>query len=42
MSEQIAALEAAIAQGARRVVFHSGGTRREMEILQPRRDAAAA
>lgn len=30
-SEQIAALRAAIATGARRVVFHSGGTRREVE-----------
>lgn len=30
-SEQIAALRAAIADGARRVVFHSGGTRREVE-----------
>lgn len=30
-SEQIAALRAAIATGARRIVFHSGGTRREVE-----------
>lgn len=30
-SEQIAALREAIAQGARKVVFHSGGTRREVE-----------
>ena len=30
-SEQIAALRDAIATGARRVVFHSGGTRREVE-----------
>lgn len=29
--EQIAALEEAIAMGARKVVFHSGGTRREVE-----------
>jgi hypothetical protein len=30
-SEQIAALRDAIAQGARKIVFHSGGTRREVE-----------
>ena len=30
-SEQIAALLEAIAQGARKIVFHSGGTRREVE-----------
>lgn len=30
-SEQIAALRAAIATGSRRIVFHSGGTRREVE-----------
>lgn len=30
-SEQIAALRAAIATGAKRIVFHSGGTRREVE-----------
>jgi hypothetical protein len=29
----IAALEIAIAQGARRVIFHSGGTRREVEYF---------
>lgn len=30
-SELIAALRVAIAAGSRRVVFHSGGTRREVE-----------
>jgi endonuclease IV len=30
-SEQIAALRAAVATGSKRVVFHSGGTRREVE-----------
>lgn len=30
-SEQIAALREAIATGSRRIVFHSGGTRREVE-----------
>lgn len=30
-SEQIAALREAIAQGARKIVFHTGGTRREVE-----------
>lgn len=30
-SEQIAALRAAISTGSRRIVFHSGGTRREVE-----------
>lgn len=30
-SEQVAALREAIATGARRIVFHSGGTRREVE-----------
>lgn len=30
-SEQIAALRAAISSGSRRIVFHSGGTRREVE-----------
>lgn len=42
-SEQIAALRAAIATGARRVVFHSGGTRREVEYhsLKDMREALA-
>lgn len=31
IDDQIAALSDAIAQGAKRVVFHSGGTRREVE-----------
>lgn len=31
LDDQIAALEAAIAQGAKRVMFQSGGTRREIE-----------
>lgn len=30
-TEQIVALKAAIASGSRRIVFHSGGTRREVE-----------
>ena len=30
-AEMIAALREAIATGARRIVFHSGGTRREVE-----------
>jgi endonuclease IV len=30
-SEQITAIKAAIASGSRRIVFHSGGTRREVE-----------
>jgi endonuclease IV len=39
--EQIAALEDAIAMGARKVTFHSGGTRREVEYhsLKEMRDA---
>lgn len=43
-SEQIAALRAAIATGARRVVFHSGGTRREVEYhsLKDMREALSA
>lgn len=43
-SEQIAALRAAIATGARRIVFHSGGTRREVEYhsLKDMREALAA
>lgn len=42
-SEQIAALRAAIATGARRIVFHSGGTRREVEYhsLKDMREALA-
>ncbi|HWT62370.1 hypothetical protein F9K97_03270 [Brucella anthropi] len=31
IDEQIAALEDAIATGAKKVIFHSGGTRREVE-----------
>lgn len=31
IDDQIAALEEAIAMSARKVVFHSGGTRREIE-----------
>lgn len=31
IDDQIAALEEALAMGAKRVVFHSGGTRREVE-----------
>jgi len=44
IDEQIAALSDAIAQGAKRVVFHSGGTRREVEYhsLKDMREALAA
>lgn len=44
IDEQITALSDAIAQGAKRVVFHSGGTRREVEYhsLKDMRDALAA
>lgn len=31
LQERIAALEEALSTGVRRVVFHSGGTRREIE-----------
>ncbi|HZG29940.1 MAG TPA: hypothetical protein VE079_15910 [Ensifer sp.] len=31
IDDQIAALEEAVSMGARKVVFHSGGTRREIE-----------
>lgn len=31
IDDQIAALEEAVAMGARKVIFHSGGTRREIE-----------
>ena len=42
--DQIAALEDAIAMGARKVIFHSGGTRREVEYhsLKDMREALAA
>lgn len=44
IDDQIAALSDAIAQGAKRVVFHSGGTRREVEYhsLKDMREALAA
>lgn len=44
IDNQIAALSDAIAQGAKRVVFHSGGTRREVEYhsLKDMREALAA
>lgn len=43
LDDQIAALSDAIAQGAKRVVFHSGGTRREVEYhsLKDIREALA-
>lgn len=43
LDDQIAALADAIAQGAKRVVFHSGGTRREIEYhsLKDMREALA-
>jgi endonuclease IV len=42
--DQIAALEDAIAMGARKVIFHSGGTRREVEYhsLKDMREALSA
>lgn len=42
--DQIDALEEAILTGARKVVFHSGGTRREVEYhsLKDMREALAA
>jgi endonuclease IV len=42
--DQIAALEDAMAMGARKVIFHSGGTRREVEYhsLKEMREALAA
>lgn len=44
IDDQIAALSDAIAEGAKRVVFHSGGTRREVEYhsLKDMREALAA
>ncbi len=44
IDNQIAALSDAIAQGAKRGVFHSGGTRREVEYhsLKDMREALAA
>ena len=43
IDDQIAALSDAIAQGAKRVVFQSGGTRREVEYhsLKDMREALA-
>ena len=41
LAERIATLEDAIASGEKRVVFHSGGTRREVEY-QSIRDMLAA
>ncbi|MBB5576372.1 MULTISPECIES: phage head-tail joining protein [Rhizobium] len=42
--DQIAALEEAILMGARKVIFHSGGTRREVEYhsLKEMRETLAA
>lgn len=44
LDDQIVALSEAIAMGAKRVVFHSGGTRREVEYhsLKDMREALAA
>lgn len=44
VDEQIAALTAAIAQGARKVIFRDGGTHREVEYhsLKEMRDALTA
>jgi len=43
IDDQIAALEDAILTGAKKVVFHSGGTRREVEYhsLKDMREALA-
>jgi hypothetical protein len=44
IDDQIAALSDAIAQGVKHIVFHSGGTRREIEYqsLKDMREALAA
>jgi endonuclease IV len=44
LDDQIDALEEAILTGARKVIFHSGGTRREVEYhsLKDMREALAA
>ncbi|WP_421424122.1 phage head-tail joining protein [Agrobacterium rosae] len=43
IDDQISALEEAIAMGAKKVTFHSGGTRREVEYhsLRDMREALA-
>ncbi|MCM2434141.1 phage head-tail joining protein [Agrobacterium rosae] len=43
IDDQISALEEAIAMGAKKVTFHSGGTRREVEYhsLKDMREALA-
>lgn len=44
IDDQISALEEAVAMGAKKVTFHSGGTRREVEYhsLKEMREALAA
>ncbi len=44
IDDQITALEEAVAMGAKKVTFHSGGTRREVEYhsLKEMREALAA
>lgn len=44
IDDQISALEEAVAMGAKKITFHSGGTRREVEYhsLKDMRDALAA
>lgn len=44
IDDQITALEEAVAMGARKVIFHSGGTRREVEYhtLKEMREALAS
>ncbi|MCO5153372.1 MULTISPECIES: phage head-tail joining protein [unclassified Shinella] len=44
LDDQIAALRTAIGSGERKIVFHSGGTRREIEYhsLKDMREALAA
>ncbi|KIQ02226.1 hypothetical protein RU07_12325 [Agrobacterium tumefaciens] len=44
IDDQISALEEAVAMGAKKVTFHSGGTRREVEYhsLKDMREALAS
>ena len=44
IDDQISALEEAVAMGAKKITFHSGGTRREVEYhsLKEMREALAA
>jgi len=44
IDDQITALEEAVAMGAKKIIFHSGGTRREVEYhsLKEMREALAS